>query len=839
MLADPELATGGLTAAEAAARSALVEVHSYQVELDLTGLPGDDRFGSRTVIDFVYGRPDAGGPGVTWIDLVADEVSAVILDGTVLDPAEVARGNRIRLGPLGGPHRVEVVARHRADVPGRGLSRSVDPADGGVYVWTQFQPFDARRVFACFDQPDLKASFAFTVRLPLEWQCVSGRLESSVTEEGGTAVWTFPSTPRLPTYATAVCAGPFSVVRNEAAGIPMSLYARRSLAGPLERNAPEIFALSSRAIELFGVTFGRTYDGDSYDHVFLPDQPGAMENHGCVTWNDQVLYRSEPTVEQRRRRALVQLHEMSHMWFGNLVTPQWWDGLWLSESFADWAAQWAAAELGVLDGRWSVATALEKERAAGADLLTSTHPVSRPVSDLAAAEANFDLITYAKGACMLRQLVGLVGEPVFLAGLRTYFEQHAGGNGSLASLLAAIAAGTSIDLSAWSREWLESSGINTLSLEVGVADGRYTSAVLIQGPADQVRHHNLSIGVYRDGLQSRIDLEVAGERTGVPGLVGQPVADLLLLDDRDTAYAILRPDERSVRTLVAGRLEDPVARTVVRRTVRGLMHDAELPPSDVVEYVAGALATESDLTQLKALAVLGADASGPYAPAAQRESLQRRLATACVCALEARKVGSDDWLVLVEALADFADTPEQVSLLESLLAGGDLPQPTRWRLLTRLVALGAAGTEEIRVEQARDADPDACWYAAAAHAAAADPTAKDVALDLLLTGVGVPAAALRTFGPALWQSRQSAVLADRTSHFLDRLTAFGHHAGWPAAHRVALYAFPTVGVTETFVDRLLALAAAPELPPLIRNTLQDQADQTRRTLATQSAEGPV
>jgi aminopeptidase N len=839
MLADPDESTGGLTAAEAAARSAQVEVHGYQVELDLTGLQRGLRFTSRTVIDFGYGTPDgAGGPAMTWVDLIAEEVSSVKLDGVVLDPGDAVRGNRVRVGPLGGRHRLEVTARHRTDVPGRGLSRSIDPADGGVYAWTQFQPFDARRAFACFDQPDLKATFAFTVRVPLDWLCVSGRLASSVTEDGDAAVWTFPPTPRLPTYATAVCAGPFHLVRTEAAAVPMALYARRSLAVPLERSAPEIFGLSRRALELFGSAFGKPYDGDSYDHVFLPDQPGAMENHGCVTWNDQVLFRSEPTAEQRRRRALVQLHEMAHMWFGNLVTPQWWDGLWLSESFADWAAQWAAAELGVLDGRWSVATALEKDRAAGADQLASTHPVSRPVPDLAAAEADFDLITYAKGACMLRQLVGLVGEPAFLAGLRLYFHRHAGGNGSLVTLLAAIADGTPLDLAGWSREWLETSGINTVSLQVSTAGNRYTSAALIQGPADALRRHDISIAVYRSDptgelrLVDRFDLAVTGERTDVPVLIGTPVADLLLLDDTDRAYATLRPDERSVRALVTagGRLTDPVARTVARRTVRGLLRDAALPAADVVEYVATALPAERDLIHLRALAELGVEAAGPFAPASQRESLQRRLAAACVDALAAAKVGADDWLVLVEALADFADSADQ---LRSLLAGGDVPQPIRWRLLTRLVAIGSAQAEEIRAEQTGDDDPDAFWYAAAARAAAPEPAAKDVGLDLLLTGEGVPAAVLRIFGPALWQPRQSALLAAGTVDFVDRLTGFGRQAGWPAAHRVALFAFPTVGIDDAFVQRVLAIAAAPELPPLMRKVLRDQAEQSRRILAAQ------
>ncbi|HEY3559079.1 MAG TPA: aminopeptidase N, partial [Kribbella sp.] len=697
---------GGLTAAEAAARSAVVSVASYDVTLDLTGLVGGDHFSSRSSVEFTY--DGTGGPGMSWIDLVADEVEEVALDGVPLDPDEVVRGERLRLGPLGGRHRVEVLARHRAGT-GRGLSKSVD--GDAVYAWTQFQPFDARRAFACFDQPDLKATFAFTVRVPLDWHCVSNRRESGVIEDGDVAVWTFPPTPPLPTYATAVCAGPFHVVR--APREPMALLARRSLAGPLESNAEEIFDLSRRALALFEDVFGIAFDGDSYDHVFLPDQPGAMENHGCVTWNDQVLYRSEPTAEQRRRRALVLLHEMSHMWFGNLVTPQWWDGLWLSESFADWAALWAAAQLGVLDSRWSVATALEKERAADADLLSSTHPVSRPVPDIAAAEANFDAITYAKGACMLRQLVAVVDEDAFFEGLRKYFAQHAGGNASLPALIAAIQPFTPVDLPRWSRLWLESSGINTLSLEPG-AD----SMTLVQHGT--VRPHSISIGVYGGAPLTevdRIDVEVTAERTDVP----LRSAPLLLLDDRDTTYAMLRPDGQSVRTLVAAgtELRDPIARNTARRTLRGLLLDGLLPSADVVEYVASSLATETDRVHLKALTTLGAEAAGPYTAPDQRESLERKLATAVVTALG--DADADSRLVLIEALADFAGTGDQLQLVDSLLAAPDVPRPIRWRLLTRLVALDFAGPHQIDAEQAKDPDPDATWHAAAARAAT--PTA--------------------------------------------------------------------------------------------------------------------
>jgi aminopeptidase N len=473
--------------------------------------------------------------------------------------------------------------------------------------------------------------------------------------------------------------------------------------------------------------------------------------------------------------------------------------LWLSESFADWAAVWAAAELGVLDSRWSVAMALEKERAADADQLSSTHPVSRPVPDLAAAEANFDAITYAKGACMLRQLVDLVGERAFLEGLRKYFTMHAGGNGSLAALLDALQPFASIDLSAWSREWLESSGVNTLTLETTSEDGRYTSVVVVQ--SDPPRRHRLSIG---DQV-----VEVTGPRTDVPALIGAPTTDLVLLDSTDTAYALLRPDDPHLLVKSAPALTDLVTRTVARRTVRGLLRDGSLPAADVVEYVARSLITENDPTHLKALTTLGAEAAGPYAPPEERESLERRLADACLDALDTAK--GDHWLVLVEALAEFAD---ELPLLDSLLAD-DLPQSIRWRLITRRVALGLAD------DTAADQDRDARWYAAAARAASPTKEAKHAAVELLLSPPGAPAAVLRVFGLALWQPRQTAVLEGLPMRFLDRLPRFGEQAGWSAAQRVALYAFPTVGLTPAFLARACDL----DVPLLLRRTLTDQAEQ--------------
>ncbi|WP_427892216.1 M1 family aminopeptidase [Kribbella sp. GL6] len=904
-------ADGGLTAAEAAARSAVVSVTSYAITLDLTPLTTGDQFTSRTTVNFTY--DGTGGPGLTWLDIVADHVDQVTLDGVPLDPSEALRNHRLRLGPLGGPHRLDIHSRHHT-APSRGLSKTVDttptpvpaPAPGGpapapgsgvgsapipvpgsgvapapapgsgvgsdsgagpstrvraavggadagrdggrgrggagvgaggrggggrrggagvgaggwagggarggdvagvtgaadrgdegVYVWTQFQPFDARRVFACFDQPDLKATFAFEVRVPLGWQCVSNQRETEVVEDGDAAVWRFPPTPRLPTYATAVCAGPFHVVRSGR----MAVFARRSLAAALEANVDELFDLSRRALALFEEAFGVAYDGDSYDHVFLPDQPGAMENHGCVTWNDQVLYRSEPTAEQRRRRALVLLHEMSHMWFGNLVTPQWWDGLWLSESFADWAALWAAAELGVLDRTWSVATALEKERAADADLLSSTHPVSRPIPDIATTEANFDAITYAKGAAVLRQLVSVVGEAAFFEGLRKYFAQNAGANGNLPALLAAVQPFTALDLTAWSRVWLESSGINTLSLENG--------ALLQDGV---IRPHTIAIARYGGTPLTeldRVELPVTDARTELP----PAGSGLLLLDDRDTTYAILHPDAHSIRTLVTSgaELTDPVARYTARRTLRGLLLTGHLPAADIFTYVTAAVTTEPDPIHLKALTSLAAEAT-IYATPTQRPALEHDLATAVTSILDPSQP------VLVEALADCAGTADQLALVDSLLTNADLPQPIRWRLTTRLVALGA----DNRIDAEETRDPDGHWQAAAARAAIPTTAAKTAALDLLLTAPGVPAAVLRTFGAALWHPRHDP---NHATEFLDRLIPFAHTTDWFTAARVARYAFPTTADLP-FLDAVREAAAGA--PPVLAQALQDQEETARR-----------
>ncbi|MCL2781425.1 MAG: M1 family aminopeptidase, partial [Actinomycetia bacterium] len=533
-----------LTADEAAARAALLSVARYDVRFDLREFAARGTFRTHARVEFGCAAPGAA----SWIDLLARAVRRARLNGADLDLARCWDGERIALAGLAERNVLVVESEHDAGA-GRGLSRSVDPADGAVYAWTQFQPYDARRAFACFDQPSLKAPVAIAAIVPDGWTCVSngvarmgdadGDDADGGDAEGGARTWTFSTTPPLPTYAMAFAAGPFHVVAGHVmegtavtgtavtgavvgqpgpagpvgppgpagpvGAVAVRLHARRSLAARLDRDAPELLALTAAGLEFFGREFDLPYPASSYDYVFLPDQPGAMENFGCVTWGDAVLRPEAPTDSQRQRRASVLLHEMAHMWFGDLVTPAWWDGLWLNESFASWAGGWAEAALRGDDVGWQRFLLTREIPAQLADDGPTSHPIDRPVPDVDAAEANFDLITYVKGTAVLRQLVAWVGEEAFLTGIRRYFRRFAWRNATMADLLDELSAASGRELRSWAGDWLGRAGVNTVSVAASVsgaggrdlaAGERYESVELVQDGGGGPRPHRLRLGVY-------------------------------------------------------------------------------------------------------------------------------------------------------------------------------------------------------------------------------------------------------------------------------------------------------------------------------------------------------
>ncbi|HEY7920457.1 MAG TPA: aminopeptidase N, partial [Streptosporangiaceae bacterium] len=579
-----------LTREEARDRRQLLDVGSYQVELDLTG--NDDTFRSVSIVRFQCTTPGAA----SFIELTAPAVLEIVLNG---EPVSLSAfdGNRIELDGLQSENELRVAADCAYSRSGEGLHRFTDPTDGGTYLYSDLETFDAHRIYACFDQPDLKAAFQLSVIAPEDWVVLSN-MAADVGDEpaaSGARRWHFPPSPVMSTYITAIVAGPYHQVTSEHDGIPLGIYCRRSLAGYLDPE--EIFEVTRQGFDFFHNAFGVRYAFGKYDQVFVPEfKAGAMENAGCVTFLEDYVFRSRVTDFARELRGDTILHEMAHMWFGDLVTMRWWDDLWLNESFATWASALAQAEATRWPTAWTTFCQLHKAWAYQQDQLPSTHPIAADIPDIAAVEVNFDGITYAKGASVLKQLVAYVGRDHFLAGVRRYFSEHAWGNATLGDLLGALQESSGRELSGWSKEWLETAGVNTLRPEYELDDeNRITELAVVQTAAAShpvLRAHRIAIGLYDRtdaGLIRRrqAEVDIAGERTVLPVLAGERRPDLVLVNDDDLTYAKMRLDSRSLATLITGigEFTESLPAALCWAAAWDMCRDAEMAARDYVQLV--------------------------------------------------------------------------------------------------------------------------------------------------------------------------------------------------------------------------------------------------------------
>ena len=740
------MTSDNLTRDEAATRSALITVASYQVDLDLTG--SDATFGSVSVVRFGCAAPGSS----SFINLTAPAVREITLNNTPVS-LDAFDGNRITLTGLAAENVLRVAADCAYSRSGEGLHRFTDPADGRVYLYSDLETFDAHRVYACFDQPDMKASYELTVTAPADWQVVSNMAPESTVPDGEALRWRFPATPVMPTYITAVAAGPYHVVRDEHDGIPLGVYCRQSLASYLD--ADEILEVTRQGFDFYHSSFGIKYPFGKYDQLFVPEfKEGAMENAGCVTFVEAYIFRSRVTDFAREARGETILHEMAHMWFGDLVTMRWWDDLWLNESFATWAGTLAQAEATRWTSAWTTFAQLYKAWAYRQDQLPSTHPIAADIPDIAAVEVNFDGITYAKGASVLKQLVAYVGRGNFLDGVRKYFAAHAWGNATLADLLAALEETSGRDLAAWSAEWLQTAGVNTLRPSYSVdADGRFTEfAVEQEAPASHpvLRSHRIAVGLYdrtSAGLirRRRIETDVAGPRTVVPELVGQPHPNLVLVNDDDLTYAKIRLDDHSLRTLVGaggrgglggevspqdrgdpggsppraaqsprastgiGAFTDSLPAALCWSAAWDMVRDGEMAARDYVRLVLSGISSVADISVVQTLLRQAGQAVRRFADPGWRQTGLALMAGALRDLLHDAPAGSDTQLAYVRAFAGAAISAGDLALLAGLLDGSvvldglSVDTDLCWSLLWRLVSRGARGEDEIDAELARDA----------------------------------------------------------------------------------------------------------------------------------------
>jgi aminopeptidase N len=842
-----------LTRDEATDRARLLDVESYRVELDLTG--GGLTFGSVTTVRFRCARPGAS----TFIDLTAPAVGEITLNGARVSPDHFA-ADRISLDGLAGSNELRVVADCVYSRSGEGLHRFTDPVDGGVYLYSDLETFDAHRVYACFDQPDLKATFELSVTVQEDWQVVSNMAPAQQAAEGtagqvpaGVARrWTFPPTPLLPTYITAVAAGPYHVVRDEHDGIPLGIFCRQSLASYLDPD--EIFEVTRQGLDYFHNAFGVRYPFGKYDQLFVPEfKAGAMENAGCVTFLEAYVFRSRVTEAYRESRAETILHEMAHMWFGDLVTMRWWDDLWLNESFATWAGTVAQAEATRWPTAWTTFAQAWKAWAYRQDQLPSSHPIAADIPDIEAVEVNFDGITYAKGAAVLKQLVAHVGRENFLTGVHNYFGQHAYGNATLGDLLAALEQSSGRNLADWSKKWLEAPGVNTLRPEFTCDDdGRFAAFAVLQEAAPSrpvLRPHRLAIGLYdrvpqeaRGGTaqltrRHRVELDIDGERTEVPELVGQARPDLVLVNDDDLTYAKIRLDERSLRTLVSGigEITDSLPAALCWAAAWDMCRDAEMPARDYVSLALSGVDAIGDITVLQTVVRQAAAAARRFADPAWRAEGLERIARALRELLQAAEPGSDRQLAYAEALAGVATSAGDLALLAGLLDGSTtieglaIDTELRWRLLHRLASRGVAGAARIDAELERDATDAGGRHAAACQAARPDPAAKEETWNLITSGKLSNATFRATLG-GFADPDQDELLKPYTARYFDVVAGIWSAWGSDMAQYFTEYGYPRWEVTPEAVAAAGDYLERSDPPAALRRLLAEGRDDLARAL---------
>ncbi|MFJ8778887.1 aminopeptidase N [Streptomyces sp. NPDC102476] len=823
-----------LTRDEAQTRAKLLDVHRYTIALDLT--TGDETFESRTVVRFTA-RAEAD----TFVELKPAELREATLDGSPLDP-ETLEDNRLPLkGLTAGEHELRIDAVMRYSRTGEGMHRFTDPTDGETYVYTQLFMDDVQRVFAAFDQPDLKAVFDLSVKAPEDWTV----LANGITSDLGEGLWQAAPTPLISTYLVAVAAGPWHSVRTEHRGLPFGIHCRRSLAPHLDPDADELFEITRQCYDRYHEKFEEPYPFDSYDQAFVPEfNAGAMENPGLVTFRDEFVYRSAVTDTERQTRAMVIAHEMAHMWFGDLVTLRWWDDIWLNESFAEYMGYQTLTEATRFTDTWVDFGVVRKGWGYDADQRPSTHPVAPDeVDDTASALLNFDGISYAKGASALRQLVTWLGEKDFLAGINTHFARHRFANATLADFIDSLASATERDVHAWADAWLRTTGVDTLRPTITRAEeGTYTLKVEHQGS----RPHRIAVGLYDQDvadegrhlvLRERLDLDVPRTDSQGPLPIGKRPA-LLLLNDGDLTYAKVRFDAESftaVTESLSG-LPSPLTRAVVWNALRDAVRDGELPPTAYLEAARAHLPHETDLALVQGvLAFASTYVADRYVTPEQRPAALATLSSLCRDLIRRTEDGDNPGLRLI-AVRHCINATSQPDTIAAWLADGTVPggpeldPELRWRVLARLAVLGA--TDETAIAAELERDPSATGQEGAARCRAALPTeeAKAQAWEAMFTNDDLSNYLFTATAQGFWQPEQTELVRQYVPRYYEDAVALAARRGPAIADAAGRWAFPDYAIDEDNQALGQACLRDADLIPALRRKLVDQLDDLGRAL---------
>ena len=886
-----------LTQREAVARADLISSVHYAVDLDLR--QGADlsvsQFPSRTTVNF------RSGAGSTFIDFRAREVRQVVLDGQDItadavgsDPSSYDATRGIVLNNLSeGEHTLSVDALGDYSTTGEGLHRFRDPADNRVYMYSQFETADAKRVFACFDQPDIKATYSMQVRTPEDWSLVTNNVVSTRPadeEPGSSVIHTSTVDYWLSTYLIAFCVGPWHEVRDEWRGIitahpetrdaaledartrgkvhnggeqtvPLGLYCRQSLAEYLD--AAELFTITKQGFDYYSEHFGIGYPFYKYDQVFCPEyNMGAMENAGVVTIRDEYVFRSAASHYEYERRADTILHELAHMWFGDLVTMQWWNDLWLNESFATWSAAMSQAHATKFDTAWVTFGNKEKAWAYAQDQLSTTHPVFTDASDIVTVDANFDGITYAKGASVLKQLATYVGLDAFFAGVRTHFAAHAWSNATFDDLLSALEESSGRDLSDWADQWLKTTGINTLRAEFSVTDGAYSEFSVHQTGAqpgkNETRTHHIAIGVYKKNAEGtleqthRVEADINGDTTEIPELTGVAAGDVVLVNDDDLTYAFMELDANSLHhaTENIANIADPMARSLMWSSAWQMTHAAQMRARDFVELVARGAVAETEMAVLEqvlgqARVAVDSYADPAWAPkgwAVLRETFLRGM----------KETTGQAQLAFMRAFAGCVHSAESGRIIRELLGsetaaeeyapGLVIDQDLRWQLLialavsTRTTGDDSQEIEElIAKEEAADGSSAGAMLAIQARSAVPEWEVKEfVWNEITQKGPELSNLVLRNRMAGLTRVGQSDLLQRLSQRYIDVAPSLWNSLSPEMALRTLEGIYPLWDESEETDQRIEALIAADSTPAGLRRTLKEGRDRVARSRQARS-----
>jgi aminopeptidase N len=839
-----------ITQIEAAQRSEIIKVESYKIDLDVT--TGAETFLVKTTIKFAGLKPGA----TTFIDCVGKRVISAKLNGADFDPK--FDGETVFLPAIAADNTLEIEHEGIYSNSGEGLHRFVDPADNEVYLYTQFETGDARRMYACFDQPDQKATFTISTITPKHWAVISNYgIESAKDLDNDRKHTQFATSQVISTYVTAIVAGAYTSVHDEYKGektIPMGIYARKSFFQYVD--AENIFEVTKQGFAYFEKTFGLAYPFGKYDQIAVAEYNwGAMENVGCVTFHEDVLiFRSKVTERSYISRASTIHHEMAHMWFGDLVTMKWWQDLWLNESFAEWASYMAVSESTKYKNAWTEFNSVRKNWAYRADQLSSTHPIAVEMKDLDAVRTNFDGISYAKGASVLQQLVAHVGRDNFIAGLRKYFAKHAYANTELSDLITELEATSGKNLTAWVATWLRTAGVNTLRPVIALDGDKYASVAVKQEVppmpvgSKELRPHRLYIGLFDikgNALTRResIEVDIAGELTEIKELAGKKAADLLLINDHDQTYAKLRFDDRSVETMkkYLGQLDDSLARGLIWASLWDSTRDGELSASDYIEIALNALKGETDISMITATFMQIDTAIWAYLAPKNRDALRLSVANTAQELLASAKPGSDSQLQYARAFANNAYTPAQFESLKAMLNGSVdgllMDADLRWFIFLCGVKRGIFGVSDIQSEGDRDKTAHGKQYVAYAHAALPNHEAKAAAFKSITTddlSNTIHSYKCRGFN----ENIHCDLLEAFVDEYFDAILKVWSTKGYEIAETTATLTFPTWAISDETVKKAQHWldVTGKDASAALRRTVTEGRDAMTRSLKARAVD---